>query len=448
MYTRSIISSSWIYRVFELAPSEKGDISVPLSEALKKSPEQIKTEQEKMVSLKVGTELSIGVHKATENERLFRGWLSEKAQQWMANQLFMQLYPESIQSDPLKEAKIIRFLENPDNLLLVKKLLEEGWDVAELKEKIGLPVDSNPHSSMLRLSEKSMSTPENPQFSEIQSESWVGTEEKKQLLKSIQSTTSDYQEVVSDRVVAQDRYETWLKDYNTKSSERDDFEWQNPKKSDIVNNKWEWSVNQDNGQSHLALDRYFASSEDRLRGELWEGSVNLVVVWDDSTGYSLRSESDIPIEETGYDKIFPTKSEARWAERRYELFSEPPLDEIRGMGPDYIDTIKNMPEIERLWQSNNPNEPFTAKGLRRLLLVGLLKKMNPEKYQDKSYNEIVHHQSLSLTEQFQSTWEQHQISWIRNTGKEGIEKILAIVKNPETWKNSENQDSIPGWPNP
>ncbi len=146
------------------------------------------------------------------------------------------------------------------------------------------------------------------------------------------------------------------------------------------------------------------------------------------------TEADTRVEETGYSSNFPTRAKARWAERRYELYSEPPLDEIRGMGPDYIDTIKQMPEIQSLWIEQNPNEPFTAKGLRRLLLVGLLKRMNPEKYQDKSYNAIVHGQTESLTKQFDSVWQANPLPGIRNTGEKGIKEILAIVKNPDLWK--------------
>jgi hypothetical protein len=73
---------------------------------------------------------------------------------------------------------------------------------------------------------------------------------------------------------------------------------------------------------------------------------------------------------------------------RYELFSQKPLDVFLSQKPEYIDKIKNDPIIQNLWRQMNPSEPMKLMDFRRLLMVAMMKNMNPEKYGHLTYREI------------------------------------------------------------
>ena len=84
---------------------------------------------------------------------------------------------------------------------------------------------------------------------------------------------------------------------------------------------------------------------------------------------------------------FENKREARRAQIQYILFSPPPLNAFL-KDISSVDKWRNNPDVRRIWQRENPSEPFNTKNFRRLLMVAMLKKMNPETYGDLSYHAI------------------------------------------------------------
>lgn len=377
---------------------------------------------------------------ATENDAIAKEEIDPKLQSNLdqnAVTAFMYLYPEDTMTNPVAVSKIRAFIANPDNLAILQECIEKNGDIVALKEKIGL----QPKGPLNQDGQATEITVDPALKKDEQTPMPVSEAEKNDFLQSIEETSrlqSTRQEVNDELVVAKQEYEDWINEHTTRYVPQQERwrQWEKNQEHEemLLQDKnttlWWWE-----GDDNV---HWYSSWEDA-----WESGVNVRVMGDTTTWFYLVTEADTRVEETGYSSNFPTRAKARWAERRYELYSEPPLDEIRGMGPDYIDTIKQMPEIQSLWIEQNPNEPFTAKGLRRLLLVGLLKRMNPEKYQDKSYNAIVHGQTESLTKQFDSVWQANPLPGIRNTGEKGIKEILAIVKNPDLWKKD---TSVPWWP--
>jgi hypothetical protein len=55
----------------------------------------------------------------------------------------------------------------------------------------------------------------------------------------------------------------------------------------------------------------------------------------------------------------------------------------------------------------NPSESMKLMDFRRLLMVAMMKKMNPEKYGNASYNTIKNNAGGSVIDEFKTTYEQH-----------------------------------------
>lgn len=180
---------------------------------------------------------------------------------------------------------------------------------------------------------------------------------------------------------------------------------------------------------------------DRFLGnETWSGNIEIKEEKDGENKRYFLYQDNVPINNPKWTN-FSTRREANRAEIRYRLFSEPPLDIIRDSveWPRSIDKLLLDTDIRKRWNIENPNEPFHAKWLRRLILVALLKKMNPEKYWDLSYSIIIKWEGNSLQNQFHKEFQNHRWDFNLTNGSKSIENIMKIIKDENTWKKIEEK---------
>lgn len=164
------------------------------------------------------------------------------------------------------------------------------------------------------------------------------------------------------------------------------------------------------------------------------GSENITIEMTGNGNFSLYQNGQI-IDNPKWNS-FPTRREANRAEIRYRLFSEPPLNIIRDNieWPKLIDKLLLDTDLINRWKETDPSEPFHAKWLRRLILVALLKKMNPDIYWSLSYNAIIGWQWESLQDQFHREYTIHRSSLgIVRGSSEALWNIYDIVKNMKIW---------------
>lgn len=268
----------------------------------------------------------------------------------------------------------------------------------------------------------------------------IATRKSDDKRQDAEQSARDFSEAIKNKNQAEAEYLDAAKQVRSAHIQLNEIEAEVQKSTEITqwnraNNNLDTALSTTNEES---MSAYSVARRERfadiMQAELWWEMSTQIKKEEDGNYIIVSKNSWLEISKSWWSD-FSTRKEARRAQIRYELFSPKPLDVFLSQDPEYIDKIKNDPIIQNLWRQMNPSEPMKLMDFRRLLMVAMMKKMDPEKYDNLSYREIKQQAWWSVIDEFRSAYQKSGWSlWLQNAGIEDIRKIMNLVVNPETWK--------------
>ena len=248
-------------------------------------------------------------------------------------------------------------------------------------------------------------------------------------------TELTHEQIKIETVIAESEYRQWQEEYVLLAkSVDDDIDLDTVRKHFTSQLENEDIPAPQNDDTYASID--FSQNPAYVAEIEW--SQNVSVTKNPDGTYSLIGVPEYV--DPSWDTTYNSQQKAEQIKIRSELLQEPPFDTFLRWEMKDFERWRNDPEITKIWNLSNPGEPFTDMSFRRLLMIGMMKKMNPEKYGKMSFNQIEKWQWKSVLAQFRETYQTSRWNlWLMNAGKEDIRKILSyasvIVSN-----------KIPDWP--